>query len=266
MMKHKKFTDKDIAKYWDKNARSWIRRVRMRWDAYRERFNNPMFLKFIGKLKGKRVLDAGCGEGYNTRIIARQGAKVFGVDISKRMIRSAEKEERKKPLGVHYRIASFSNLPFLPDNSFDTIVSFMALMDGSNYRGAIKEFYRILKKKGDLFYSITHPCFLTKGMGWMKNEQGKLLALKVSDYFEGKPNIAYWKFTKGPVPDNIKPFAVPSYYRTLSTYLNELLDHGFVIKQIKEPRPTKAMCRKYIWLNRWRKHAAIFFYVHAVKQ
>ena len=52
-MKHKRFTEKDIAKYWDKNANSWTRQVRKRWDAYREHFNNPMFLKFIGELNGK---------------------------------------------------------------------------------------------------------------------------------------------------------------------------------------------------------------------
>ena len=90
-------------------------------------------------------------------------------------------------------------------------------------------------------------------------------AFKVSDYFESKPKVDYWKFTKGPVPDSIEPFAVPSYYRTLSTYVNVLIDNGFTLKRIKEPRPTKEMCKRHKWLKRWRKHAAIFFYVHAVK-
>jgi len=35
--------------------------------------NNPAFLAFVGDLRGKQVLDAGCGEGYNTRLLARQG-------------------------------------------------------------------------------------------------------------------------------------------------------------------------------------------------
>ena len=264
-MRRKKFADIEVASYWNKNADLWTKQVRKGWDVYREHFNNPFFLKFISNLKGKKVLDAGCGEGYNTRILAKQGAKVFGIDISRNMIRLARKEERRKPLGIQYRVASFSNLSFLSDNSFDTVVSFMALMDGLNYRDAIKEFYRILKKNSNLFYSITHPCFLTKGMGWILDECGKLIAFKVSDYFESKPRIDYWKFTKGPVPESVEPFAVPSYYRTLSTYVNVLIDNGFTLKRIKEPRPTKEMCKKHKWLKRWRKHAAIFFYVHAVK-
>ena len=42
----------------------------------------PAFLKLVGNIKGKTVLDAGCGEGYNTRIFARMGAKITGIDIS----------------------------------------------------------------------------------------------------------------------------------------------------------------------------------------
>ena len=50
----------------------------------------------------KDVLDAGCGEGYNTRILARGGARMTGVDLSERMIELAQAEERRAPLGIRY--------------------------------------------------------------------------------------------------------------------------------------------------------------------
>ncbi|UCD19899.1 MAG: methyltransferase domain-containing protein [candidate division WOR-3 bacterium] len=264
-MKRKKLTDAEVARYWNKNAASWTEQVRKGWDAYREYFNNPFFLKFIGNLKGKRVLDAGCGEGHNTRILAKRGAKVLGIDISKNMIKAARDEERRDPLGIQYRVASFSEMSFISANSIDAIVSFMALMDGPDYQGAIKEFYRILKKNGDLYYSITHPCFLTKGMGWITDERGECIAYKISDYFDAEPIVDHWKFSQGPAPESVEPFAIPSYYRTLTTYLNVLIDNGFTIRRISEPRPTEEMCRKHEWLRRWRQHSAIFLYVHAAK-
>lgn len=264
-MKRNRFTDAEVARYWNRNADSWTEQVRKGWDAYREHFNNPFFLKFIGNVKGKKILDAGCGEGHNTRTLARKGAKVFGIDISKKMINAACREEQMRPLGTEYRVASFSRLSFVPDNSLDAVVSFMAMMDGPNYPRAMREFYRILKRKGNLYYSITHPCFLTKGMGWITDDRGRNIAYKVSRYFDDEPIVDHWKFTQGPAPDSVDPFAVPSYYRTLTTYINVLIDNGFTLRRIMEPRPTEEMCRKHKWLKRWRKHAALFFYVHAAK-
>ncbi|MCK4328532.1 hypothetical protein KAX02_01695 [candidate division WOR-3 bacterium] len=61
------------------------------------------------------------------------------------------------------------------------------------------------------------------------------------------------------------PIAVPCFPRTFSEYLNVLIDAGFVLKRLEEPRPTLKMCKKHPWLQSWRDHAAIFLYVHAEK-
>jgi hypothetical protein len=42
-MRRKKFTDIEIARYWNENADSWTKQVRKGWDVYREHFNNPFF-------------------------------------------------------------------------------------------------------------------------------------------------------------------------------------------------------------------------------
>ena len=92
-----KLTIEEVAKYWDKNADLWTELVRKGWDTYREYFNNPAFLKFLGDVKGKKVLDAGCGEGLNTRILARKGAQITGIDNSPRMIEYALEHESQEP-------------------------------------------------------------------------------------------------------------------------------------------------------------------------
>jgi len=69
-MNHSQIPEQEVARYWDENANVWADHVRQGWDAYREYFNNPAFFEFMGDLSGKTVLDAGCGEGYNTLVCA----------------------------------------------------------------------------------------------------------------------------------------------------------------------------------------------------
>jgi len=223
-------------------------------------------LNLVGDVKDKIILDAGCGEGHNTRIFAQKGAKVTGIDISNGMIRKAKEMESKNPLGIVYEVASFSELKIFNNSSFDMVVSTMALMDAPNYSAAIKEFYRILKEKGGLFFSITHPCFITKGFDWIKDEEGNETKIVAAEYFAEKGWIETWKFSKAPIPADTVPFHVPCFPRTLSEYVNLLITNGFKLKKIEEPRPSIEVCNKFPWMKKWRDHAALYLHVHAVKE
>jgi len=150
--------EQEAARYWDDNANLWADHVRKGWDAYRENFNNPAFFEFMGDLSGKTVLDAGCGEGYNTWLLPRSGARMTGVDISERMIELARQEEQREPLGIRYEVASFSDLGIFNDASFDAVVSSMALMDGPDFESSAQEICRVLRPGGELFFSVSHPC------------------------------------------------------------------------------------------------------------
>ncbi len=265
-MSHSDIPEKDVAHYWDKNADLWAELVRKGWDTYREYFNNPAFLKFMGDVKGKKVLDIGCGEGYNTRILARKGAQITGIDISPRMIEHAREHEAQEPLGIQYRIASFSDLSVFDDGGFDLVVSFMALMDSPNLESTSKEIFRVLQSGGSLVFSIVHPCFVTKGLGWIEDPRNGVTRLAVSDYFSDQPWVDHWTFSQAPTDQELPPFEVPSYPRTISYYLNTLLKAGFLLKELHEPRPTLEASLEHPWLQRWRDHAALFFYVNICKQ
>jgi SAM-dependent methyltransferase len=259
------FSEGEVARYWDQNADLWADHVRRGWDYYREHFNSPAFLQFIGDLSGKTVLDAGCGEGYSTRLLARRGARIVGVDVSQRMIELAQQEEQREPLGIRYQVASFSDLSLFDDASFDTVVSFMALMDGPDFQGAAREIFRVLRPPGELIFSITHPCFMTRGYGWVEDENGYATKLTVADYFVDQPYVEHWRFKGGPAPKDARPFAVPVFPRTLSECVNTLIRAGFVLEEIGEPRPSGDACEEHPWLRRWRDHATLFLYVRAVK-
>jgi 2-polyprenyl-3-methyl-5-hydroxy-6-metoxy-1,4-benzoquinol methylase len=257
----------EVTRYWDDNADVWAEHVRKGWDSYREHLNNPAFLKLIGNLKDKKVLDAGCGEGYNTRIFARMGARMTGIDISSKMIEHARRLELREPLGIRYETASFTDLSIFRNESFDTAVSTMALMDGPDYEKAVGEIYRVLRSKGDFFFSISHPCFMTEGFGWVTEDKEAKPTLTVSGYFSKKQWIERWKFSQVPeeIRKDIPMFAIPRFPRTLSEYINPLVQTGFVLKKLLEPRPSASDCRKYPYLQKWRDTGAIFLHIHCVK-
>ena len=87
---------------------------------YQQTKNTPLrrhveawsFAKMLGAVKGLRVLDLACGEGYYTRRIQQAGAKeVVGVDISAEMINLAEEQEHRDALGISYHCADATHLP-----------------------------------------------------------------------------------------------------------------------------------------------------------
>jgi len=208
-------------------------------------------LEFAGDLRGKQVLDAGCGEGHNTRILARRGAHLTGVDISERMIGLALAEERRAPLGIQYVRTSYTDLGVFPPGRFDAVISFMALMDGPRFDLAMRESFRVLRPGGLLVFSITHPCFITKGGRWLRNEDGVKVKWMISEYFNPAGWVERWRFTDA--PPEAPEFAVPRFDRTLSEYVNGLIDAGFVLRQIEEPRPSEEYCRAHPSQRGWPK-------------
>jgi len=258
------FSEQEVARYWDQNADSWTDQVRKGWDVYRDCYNTPALLRLVGDLKDKTVLDAGCGEGHNTRLLARLGARVTGVDISSKMIGFARAAEEERPLGIRYEVASFCDLSLFESESFDVALSFMALMDGSDYEGALNEIHRVLRPGGELVFSVTHPCFMTRGFGWVGDEHGGM-KLTVSEYFNSEPWVEQWGFTAAPDSEQATLFAVPVFPRTFSEYLNGLVKAGFVLREIAEPRAPEEACMRYPGMKGWRDHAALFLHVRAVK-
>jgi len=82
---------------------------------------DPSFFKLLRNVKGKTVLDLACGSGYFSRKIKKLGAsKVVGIDISKKMIEFAIKEEKKNPLGIKYVCQNVSKMPKIGE--FDIVV------------------------------------------------------------------------------------------------------------------------------------------------
>jgi ubiquinone/menaquinone biosynthesis C-methylase UbiE len=138
-------------------------------------------------------------------------------------------------------------------------------MDGPGYEDALKEFYRVLKPREDLFFSILHPCFITPGYTTLKDEKGITTHRVISNYFKEGFWEFPWNLSKKEDKSDAKPFISMSYHRTLSTYVNNLLKTGFILKEIREPRASAKVCKKNSRLKTARDVAPGFLFLHAVK-
>ena len=90
--------------------------------AFRDAIERPTIARMLGDVRGKTILDMGCGDGFYTRYLKRAGAReVTGVDISGEMIRLAEEEESVHPLGCIYQHHDAST--FEPPGRVDLVLA-----------------------------------------------------------------------------------------------------------------------------------------------
>ena len=232
-----KLDDSQAGRYWEANAEAWTQLSRMGLDVYRDLYNTPAFLSILPDVRGRKGLDIGCGEGYNTRKVAELGAQMTAVDIAPTFIRHAIGTEEETPLGIDYFVTSATALPFGAEE-FDFATAFMSLMDMAEPDKAIEEAYRVLKPGGFFQFSICHPCTDTPHRKWVDDEDGNHIALEIAGYFEGcKGRVESWIFSQTPTElrAKYKEFLMPRFTQTLSTWFNILIEAGFDIEYVQEP-------------------------------
>jgi len=212
---------------WNKSADAWLDFVRTGKDHCRYYMNNPGMFKLLGNIRRKKILDLACGEGYNSRIMAKKGAEVISVDFSKNQIKHAIEAEKINKLGIKYYVCNAADLRCFKEKAFDIVACFMALQDMDNYNKAIAEVRRVLKRNGRFVFTIPHPCFektIYRDGKFYRDER----------YFKNKSYIIYWKMKR-----LTKHFKTTSFHRTLTEYSNVLYNAGFVILRLSEPKPTE---------------------------
>jgi 2-polyprenyl-3-methyl-5-hydroxy-6-metoxy-1,4-benzoquinol methylase len=188
-------------------------------DLIRQYLLNPTIFTLLGEVRGKRILDAGCGQGYLCRLLARKGARVTGIEPAEAFIRYARRREESERLGIEYVQADLSTWTPPPD-PFDAIIANMVLMDIPDYEPALKNCVAALASQGGLIVSLLHPCFEETGSAW--KDKGYV---EVRDYFrERAVKQEYGYFL----------------HRSLSTYLNSIMSAGCLLQRVIEPQLEQA--------------------------
>ena len=185
--------------------------------------------KLLPDFSGKRVLDLGCGYGWHCAYAAQHGAAaVLGTDLSEKMLATAQAKNGAPQ--ITYRRSAMEDLA-LPDGSFDVILSSLALHYVRDFVPLVERIVRWLTPGGHFIFSVEHPVFTAFGsQDWYYGPEGEILHFPVDNYYyEGKRDAVF-------LGEH-----VVKYHRTLTTYLNTLLEQGLVLRHVVEPQPPENM-------------------------
>ena len=204
---------------WTEAAQDWIGQDQ----SVRTGMLDSWMLEALGDVRGKRVLDIGCGEGRFSRLLTRLEADVTGVDLTEPLLERA----RKLAAGSErYVVGDAESLPLFPDDRFDMAVSYIVLVDLMDYRASIEAAYRVLKPGGRFVVCNIHPIRSSIPAGWI-NQGGRKLFYAVDDYWnEGPREFLWWD----------KNFV--NMHRTLSSHVNAFISAGFALEGLDEPTPS----------------------------
>jgi len=189
----------------------------------------PYILELIGDVRGKRVLDAGCGGGFYSLLLSEKGARVLGIDDSEEMIRIAKGNASGRMLDAEFMVRDVSDLK-IEDVVFDLVLSTLVLMDVKELDKCVSELVRVTRNGGEIIVSVQHP-ILTAG-DWERESRQKLFR-KLDNYFTERELEAVWENERKEL------ISFKYYHRSLQAYIQPFLGRGCVLTRLIEPQPHK---------------------------
>ncbi|MEX5635921.1 class I SAM-dependent methyltransferase [Parafrankia sp. FMc2] len=214
------------------NADYWVRIIRQDLDRYRTGLTNVAMLTAAGDVTGLTVLDAGCGEGYLSRLLAARGAgPSVGVDLCPELVDAARQQAADEGLDIRHETADVAALPF-DDASVDLVVANHVLNDLEDPAPAIAEFSRVLRPGGRVVALLLHPCFY--------GSRGQ--AVDRDTYF--RPRRIEQHFD---VAGEVSPAPVVAWTRPLEDFAAGFAAAGLALTGISEPHPSEQQRREDPW-------------------
>ncbi|MBI4934762.1 MAG: class I SAM-dependent methyltransferase [Actinobacteria bacterium] len=192
----------------------------------------PMMQTMLPPMRGRRVVDLGCGFGWFCRWARVQGAaSVLGIDVSTNMLARATADTTDPD--ITYRQADLDGLE-LPASQFDVAYTSLTLHYLADLDGLLATVRRALAPGGVLVVSVEHPVFTAPTAAeWIRDPDGRTV-WPLDGYLREGTRVTEW----------LAP-GVVKHHRTIDTYVNALLRHGFVLTHLHEWGPTAEQVRDH---------------------
>jgi len=190
----------------------------------------PSLRALLPDLRGRRVLDLGCGYGWFCRWARGAGAAaVLGIELSEKMLARARADT--SDAAITYQQTDMESLT-LPSDAFDLAYSSLALHYVENLNRLMSRVYRSLVPGGSLVFSAEHPIYTAPAEPkWSLDAAGHKI-WPVDHYLDEGPRSTVWL-----APGVIKQ------HRTIATTVNLLLRAGFGISHLEEWGPSDEQIR-----------------------
>ncbi|RKQ39611.1 bifunctional 2-polyprenyl-6-hydroxyphenol methylase/3-demethylubiquinol 3-O-methyltransferase UbiG [Enterobacter sp. R1(2018)] len=199
----------------------------------------------LPELRGKKVVDLGCGYGWFCRYARDEGAaEVLGLDVSVKMLEKAR--EMTDGEGIIYRREDLERLQ-LPAQSMDLVYSSLALHYLQDIDTLFSTVYQALVPGGSLVFTAEHPVYTAPlNQGWLTDPTGQK-SWPVNHYQQEGERISNW-FAEG----------VKKQHRKLATWLNVLIASGFIIEKLDEWGPNAEQIAQNPALDEEKERPMIF--------
>ncbi|MFA5174306.1 MAG: methyltransferase domain-containing protein [Candidatus Pacearchaeota archaeon] len=201
-----------IKNWWEKRSGDYLKENSVLEINYGPGVPNENKLKIIGNVMGKNILDLGCGGGQASVIFAKKGAKVIGIDLSKKQVKFAKEFAEKNDVKVDFMQGNFQKLSTIKSNTQDLVFSSWSFLYSPDIKILFKEVHRVLKKGGLFIFSQDHPFF------------------HCFEHQTLKINQSYFKSGR------VKGINFIAFRRTISEIFDALREAGFNIERIIEPQ------------------------------
>ncbi|HLY78865.1 MAG TPA: class I SAM-dependent methyltransferase [Caulobacteraceae bacterium] len=184
----------------------------------------PAVRALIPDLRGRSVVDLGCGYGWFCRWAREQGAaRVVGLDVSERMLAVAR--GAGVDTAISYELADLETVS-RPAGAFDLAHSSLAFHYVEDAARLYAQIRRGLSPGGRLVFSTEHPIYMAPTHpGWTL--QGGVKTWPVDGYLREGPRTTDWLGAR-----------VIKHHRTIGTTLGLLIQAGFTIEHVEEFCPT----------------------------
>ncbi|HLC78094.1 MAG TPA: class I SAM-dependent methyltransferase [Candidatus Nanoarchaeia archaeon] len=212
----------ETKKWWESSSKDYQEECKIPIDIhYGPGSPNESYYKLLGNLKGKKILEIGCGGAQCGVAMAKQGAKVIGIDISEEQLKFAKELSKKNKVNIQFYQGDIKKLSQIKSNSQDIVFTAFALHYVADLHSCFKEVYRVLKKNGLFVLSLGHPMY--------GRINSKTLRVEDSYFNIGKGTFIF--------SDPTKKFVY--YRRNIGELHNTLVDAGFFVERIIEPDSRK---------------------------
>ena len=210
-------------------------------DSYSCRIEWPCIRKMLPDLKGKSVVDLGCGTGRFTFWLEKERpGRIVGVDLAENMLSLAK--EKAKKLGSHAEFFKADIAKPFTEEKFDFAFSSTVSHYIENLDALFSNVSGMLKPGGVSIFSVMNPVYtaqypVRKNEGFPDDSEWTVRYLDMRERGYIQPWIEY--------NDSIADYLSYSYHHTFSDYINAIIRSGMKILKTREPLPPEEWKTRY---------------------